>query len=122
MANFAKVDPHSGRVSYVIVIADSDCGGGNYPDSEPIGQSFINNALKFPGLWKQTSYNGNFRQRLAGIDGTYDFDLDKFLPPKPYNSWTLNPNTYDWDPPVPYPTDGQNYDWNESTLSWDLVQ
>lgn len=122
MANFAQIDENTGRVYQVIVISNQDCNGGTFPESEEYGQRFIRDVLKMPGLWKQTSYNSNFRQRLAGIDGTYDFNLDKFLPPRPFNSWTLNENTYEWDPPVPYPDDGQFYIWNESTLSWKLVE
>ena len=77
---------------------------------------------------KRTSYNtrGNininggiaFRKNYAGIGYTYDNDLDAFIPPKPYDSWTLNRDTCLWEAPVPYPTDGNNHMWNEETLSW----
>lgn len=33
--------------------------------------------------WIQTSYNGNFRGRYAGIGYTYDPDLDEFVAPSP---------------------------------------
>jgi hypothetical protein len=26
-----------------------------------------------------------------------------------------------WDSPVPYPSDGKDYTWNEETTSWDEV-
>ena len=61
-----------------------------------------------------------FRKNFAGIGYTYDSIRDAFIPPKPYNSWILNESTCNWDPPVPYPNNGQLYIWNEETLSWDL--
>ena len=53
----------------------------------------------------------------------WSFDPDHgpdgaFIPPQPFPSWTLNPDTALWDAPVPYPTDGSLYRWDEATLSW----
>ena len=53
MAHFAKVE-NNGQVSEFIVVADSDCGGGELPESEPIGQAFIA-SLGLTGDWYQTS-------------------------------------------------------------------
>ena len=69
----------------------------------------------------RTSYHGNIRKNYAGIGYTYDEVRDAFIPPKPYPSWLLNEDTCQWYPPVPYPTDGQEYEWNEETVSWDLI-
>lgn len=62
-----------------------------------------------------------YRKNYAGIGYSYDPIKDAFIPPKPHNSWTLNEQTCSWDPPVPYPDDGQEYRWNEDTLSWILT-
>ena len=70
---------------------------------------------------KRTSYNGNIRKNYAGIGYTYDLHLDAFIPEQPYPSWTLDEQTCLWQPPVAWPTDGLTYDWNESELTWDLV-
>jgi len=78
MAHFAKVT--NNKVTQVIVVADSDCGGGTFPASEAGGQAFIA-SLGLEGEWLQTSYNGNFRSRYAGIGFTYDAELDEFVPP-----------------------------------------
>jgi hypothetical protein len=78
MAHFAKVD--NGIVSNIIVIANSDCGGGEFPESESVGQAFIA-SLGIAGDWKQTSYNGNFRGAYAGLGWTYDAELDTFVAP-----------------------------------------
>lgn len=78
MAHFAKVE--NGVVQQVIVVADSDCGGGTFPASEPVGQAFIA-SLGLEGEWKQTSYNNNFRDKYAGIGYTYDSVNDVFVAP-----------------------------------------
>jgi len=78
MAHFAQID--SGKVVSVIVVSNDDCGGGNFPESESIGQEFIN-SLGITGIWKQTSYSGSFRSKYAGIGDIYDEDADEFRSP-----------------------------------------
>jgi hypothetical protein len=80
MAHFAEVQDNI--VRSVIVIDNSDCGGGEFPDSEPIGQAFIV-SLGIDGDWLQTSYNNNFRGQYAGQGMTYDPTLDEFISPQP---------------------------------------
>tara|TARA_B100000212_G_scaffold319537_1_gene276751 strand:- start:756 stop:1127 length:372 start_codon:yes stop_codon:yes gene_type:complete len=77
---------------------------------------------------KRTSYNTSagkhrngkipFRKNYAGIGYTYDYARDAFIPPKPFDSWTLNENTCQWEPPVARPTDDKLYEWNENNKSW----
>ncbi len=62
-----------------------------------------------------------FRKNYAGRGYTYDESRDAFIPPQPYPSWILNEESCLWDSPVPYPTDGEMYTWNEETTSWDLI-
>jgi len=86
MAQFAQVD--SGNIVLdVIVIGNADCGGGTYPNSEPIGQAFINgphpSCLALPGVWLQTSYSGSFRGCFAAKGYTYDPVLDLFVASEP---------------------------------------
>ena len=71
---------------------------------------------------KRTSYNGNYRKNYAGLGYTYDEDRDAFISPKPFESWVLDEETCIWHPPVPYPTDGKEYNWNEETVTWDLLE
>lgn len=78
MAHFAQIE--DGIVTNVIVVSNDDCGGGDFPDSETVGQQFIA-SIGLNGEWKQTSYNSNFRGNYAGIGGTYDYVLDVFVPP-----------------------------------------
>lgn len=79
MAHFAKVE--NSIVTDVIVVANSDCGGGDFPESEPVGQAFIA-SLGIAGTWLQTSYNGNFRSVYAGFGYTYDEESDTFVAPE----------------------------------------
>lgn len=60
-----------------------------------------------------TPYRGNF----AGIGYTYRADIDAFVPPQPYASWTLDANAQ-WQAPTAMPTDGKMYSWNEESQTW----
>ena len=84
MAHFALIDS-ANIVREVIVISNADCGGGDFPASEPIGQAFINgphpDCLALAGVWRQTSYSGSFRGCFAGLGFSYDPTLDIFVPP-----------------------------------------
>ena len=82
MAHFARIGDDE-IVREVIVISDDNCPDPA-PDNEQQGQAFIADVLGLAGEWKQTSYNGNFRGRYAGVGYTYDPDLDEFVaPPEP---------------------------------------
>lgn len=77
MAHFAKIE--NNVVREVITVSNDCCGGGEFPESEPIGQAFIA-SIGLTGDWLQTSYNANFRGCYAGIGYTYDPQLDEFVP------------------------------------------
>jgi hypothetical protein len=89
-------------------------------------------------VYKQTSYNTHggvhytngapsedqrkaLRFNYAGIGYTYDEARDAFIPPKPFESWVLNEDTCLWVAPVPYPTDGGPYTWDEDAGDWVAV-
>jgi hypothetical protein len=81
---------------------------------------------------KRTSYNTTggvhsgggtpYRKNYAGIGYTYDAGRDAFIPPKPYASWLLDEETCLWNAPVPYPDDGNLYQWDEDSLSWIKIE
>jgi len=79
MAHFAQIT-EEGLVLQVHVIDNDDIDGGNYPESEPLGQSF-QASLGIEGTWIQCSYSGSFRGAYPGTGWTYDSELDKFIPP-----------------------------------------
>jgi hypothetical protein len=66
----------------------------------------------------RTSYNATIRKNYAGIGYRYDDDLDAFIEPQPFASWTLDPTTCRWEAPSPYPDDGELYDWDENLAAW----
>jgi hypothetical protein len=120
MANFAQLDGSS-IVTQVIVVNNETINDLPFPESEPVGVAFLQSLFGSTTVWKQTSYNANFRKNYAGIGCTYDSVLNAFIAPKPYPSWLLNTTTCQWQAPVPYPDDGKMYIWDEATLSWVLV-
>jgi hypothetical protein len=115
MAHFAKLDENN--VVLAIHVVNNDVITNNGVESEQLGIDFLTQ-LHGHINWKQTSYNNNIRKNYAGIGDLYDFVRDAFISPKLFESWTLNETTCRWDAPVPYPTDGKYYDWDESSLSW----
>ena len=126
MATFAKIGLNS-KVIEVLSVHNNELLDSNGVEQENIGIDFLTKLTGW-SIWKQTSYNTiggvhkwggtPFRKNHAGIGYTYDEDRDAFIPPKPYNSWTLNETTCLWEAPVSYPTDNRMYTWNESTQTW----
>jgi hypothetical protein len=124
MAHFAKLG--TGNIVERVEIVHN-----NIATTEQAGVDFLNTLYKTNDIWKQTSYNTiggkhllggvPFRKNHAGIGFKYDQYKDAFIPPKPHNSWTLNETTCLWEAPVVYPSDGQNYNWNETIQNWELV-
>ena len=114
MAHFAKLKV--GNIVEKVAVVSNDI-----TTTEQAGVEFLQNLYGDRAIWKQTSYNNNIRKNFAGIGYTYDENRDAFIPPKPFNSWTLNETTCLWEAPVAYPTDGENYTWNETNQTWDLV-
>jgi hypothetical protein len=128
MASFAKIGLNS-KVIEVVSVVNEVLKDSSGIEREELGIQFLNELYSWP-IWKQTSYNTvggihsnggtPFRKNHAGIGYTYDEDRDAFIPKKTYNSWILNEQTCQWEAPISYPTDGQRYQWNETTKNWDL--
>ena len=106
MSHFAELDENN--VVVRVLVGDNNMPNEGY-------DWFVEN---LGGTWVQTSYNATIRKNYAGIGFTYDEDRDAFIPPKPYESWTLNEETCRWQAPTPYPQDGRLYQWDEDTTSW----
>ena len=130
MASFAKIGLNN-KVIEVLSINNEVLKDSNGVEQEVNGIDFLTKLTGW-AIWKQTSYNTKgglhteggtpFRKNHAGIGYTYDEDRDAFVPKKPFNSWILNEDTCLWNSPVAYPTDGELYSWNESTLTWDILE
>jgi hypothetical protein len=117
MAHFAKLDDDN-NVIEVQVVNNEDVGDLPYPQSESVGITFLTAHSGGYTNWKQCSYNGNFRKRHAGVGYTYDSTNDVFIPPQPHASWVLD-SDFDWEAPIPYPTDGEAYYWDEAAYQAD---
>lgn len=122
MAHYARLDANN-IVTRVIVGPDETNGSQNW-------ETYFSYLLG--GVWRRTSYNTfegvhsggkeQFRGNYAGVGYKYHADIDAFVAPQPYPSWTLNTETFSWDSPVPYPDDEDNqYEWNEEAQTWDLI-
>ena len=118
MAHFARLDEND-TVTMVTVVSNADMVDGGGAEQESLGISVCESVIG-PGPWVQTSYNGNFRRRYAGIGMRYDAVRDAFILPQPFKSWVLDEN-HDWQAPKPKPDDGQNYEWDEKKKNWVLV-
>jgi hypothetical protein len=127
MAHMAKLDENNIVVA-VLVARDED------EDKE------AELSQRTGDTYKRTSYNTRggkhyqadgtessdqtkaFRKNYAGIGFTYDSSRDAFIPPQPYNSWTVNDTTCLWDAPIAMPDDGNNYYWDEDAYQADNTQ
>ena len=117
MSHFAKLD--SNNVVIFVTVGRQEDDGREAELCARTGDKYV-----------QTSYNTSggihssggtpFRKNYAGIGYSYDEQRDAFIPPKPYASFVLNEDTCLWESPVPYPTDGERYLWNEEELEWVL--
>ena len=127
MAHFAQID-YENKVLHVSVVRNEDILDGNGNESEEVGIEFLKSVHGTTTRWVQTSYNNNFRFRYAGIGMVYNGEHNVFLQEQPYSSWTLNTETYLWEPPVSEPElteeqrdGGSSYEWNEETQEWKLA-
>jgi|SaaInlStandDraft_4_1057021.scaffolds.fasta_scaffold50972_2 hypothetical protein len=114
MAHFAKID--QGKVTQVIVAKKS------------FFDTFVDST---PGKWLQCSFNTiegehindgtPLRGNFPGVGFEYNIDLDAFIPPKRYNSWSLNETKFIYEAPIEKPEDVVSQ-WNEETQVWDIKE
>jgi hypothetical protein len=110
MSHFAELDENN--IVLRVLVGDNNLPNEGY-------DWFVEN---LGGTWVQTSYNGTIRKNFAGIGFTYDEEMDAFIAPQPFESWTLNTQTAKWMSPIPYPQDGRIYEWDEENLNWKEVE
>tara|TARA_R100001443_G_C3352108_1_gene177092 strand:+ start:103 stop:489 length:387 start_codon:yes stop_codon:yes gene_type:complete len=125
MAHFARLGVGNTVVRVHVVSND-------VATSEQAGIEFLQNLHKTKDVFKQASYNTvggvhllggtPFRKNYPGVGYSYDQSRDAFIPPQRYPSWKLNEESCMWDSPVPYPTDGNHYAWNETKKIWDKIE
>jgi hypothetical protein len=124
MAHFAKIDENNIVIDIVKVPDEQEHRGAEYMHE-----------IGFPGRYIKTSYNtygnthlfGNIplRGNYAAIGGIYDPELDVFYSKRPNEDMILNLSTYQWEYPIPVPTDlspTQIPKWNKQTKNWDILE
>jgi len=122
MSHFAKVVD---GVVVNVIVAEQD-----YIDTLPEEETWIQTSYNTRGgvhYDQETGLSSDdqtqaLRGNYAGRGFVYDSEHDAFYRPQPYSSWALNTTSFMWEPPVAYPTDGQKYNWNEESQTWDAVE
>ena len=109
MSHFAEIDDNN--IVLRVLVGDNDYPNEGY-------DWFVEN---LGGTWIQTSYNGNIRKNFAGTGMIYDSERDAFVAPQPFESWTLDEDTFTWTPPIPKPTDDKLYTWDEDSQTWSEI-
>lgn len=80
MAHFAWIDDNN-IVYQVSVVDNVNLLDENGNESEAVGIAYLTQVHGAGKTWKQTSYNGNFRGKYAGIGDIYDAEADEFVAP-----------------------------------------
>lgn len=122
MTHYARVNSDN-VVIYVTPIPDEMVVYENGIKNEEMALNHLYSTIpdSVEDRWIETSIDGLFRKRYAGIGYIWNESLDAFIPPKPYNSWILNEELCDWEPPIPKPVsvpEGPIYMWDEDSGIW----
>ena len=119
MAHFAELDTNNNVLQVIVVDNSNIIVEGS--EVEQKGVDFLEELLGHD-LWKQTSYNNNFRKNFASEGFVYSEELDAFYDPRqPFDSWSLNEDTCKWEAPVECPGNVNDYMWSELTQQWTLL-
>ena len=97
-------------------------GENNIVEEVTVGDSVDWLEANIGGTWLETFADGSQRYNFAGRGFTYDSELDAFIPAQPFASWLLDEETCQWQPPVPMPSTGGPYTWDEEVIDWVLVE
>lgn len=143
MAHFAKIGLN-GKVISVSRVENSVLLNPAGIEEEKRGIDFLTELHGWP-IWVQTSYNTKagkylnadgtegdqskaFRGNFAGVGGTWDEENQVFWPKPPAKGYVKNLTTFQWDPPIAWPTivtfveEGVTYyyniTWSENLLTW----
>jgi|TARA_R110000824_G_scaffold107886_1_gene254587 hypothetical protein len=116
MIHFAQIGLNN-KIIAVNCVDDSVILDAEGIEREDLGVDFLANLTGWH-IWKRTWTDGSQRYNYAGKGFTWDEDAEAFIPPKIYDNFILDTKTYRWVPPIPYPTDGEHYVWDDKTNQW----
>jgi hypothetical protein len=117
MAHYAELNENN-EVIYVVYMDNEIITDENENEVEELGVNHLHTHHGADRRWVRTSYRGNFRNKYAGLGDTYREDLDAFIAPQPFTSWTLNESTYEWESPIPQPELTQEEIDSRSYYTW----
>ena len=120
MSHFAKVED---GVVVIVYSAEQDWVDAQ-EDSEKYIQTSYNTygGKHYDPVTREEDSGTPLRKNYAGIGDIYDAERDAFYSPQPAPSWTLNETSCTWEPPIPHPTDGKPYMWDEENTTWAEVK
>lgn len=113
MAYFAEIN-ESGFVVQVVAVANEVLAMPDGTENEQAGKDVLRGHGS--GEWLKTSFNGRIRKNFAGVGFSYDRELDAFIPPQPFPSWSLNAATCQWEASVPMSATPAQ--WDENQQAW----
>lgn len=103
MKNYAEINSEN-IVERILVVSEAD------------GIDWLESNLG--GRWIETTQEVG---KIAGEGYFYDEKKSAFIPPKPFDSWTLDEETFSWLAPKPMPKDGDFY-WDEEKQEWTKIE
>jgi len=120
MAHFSRIEqkpnPFTSELEWTVqecIVISNDIPTSAGPlgenDMHIDGETYVKNLYKHmyseeKNIWKQYSYNNEFRNSSAGKDSVYLETSDRFIGSQPYASWHLSNETFNWVAPVARPT------------------
>lgn len=114
MAHFAEVDENNMVLRVIVVNNDAL----DQEDEESSGIIFLKEIFGNKTNWVQASHSSKIRKRFPSEGYTYNTEFDAFVPPRLYESWTFDPITCAYTPPIAFPENISSYIWDEPSLSW----
>lgn len=143
MAHFAQLNENN-EVVQVVVVSNDNILDEDGNENEQVGMGYLKSLYGQSTVWRQTSYNNNFRGHYAKLGDVYLENVSTlgvastsaFFEPKPFESWSIDPDEAVWVSPLGHhpkltkdqDNQGYRYVWDESsyqqdnTTGWVLLQ
>jgi len=127
MAHYAFLDDNNKVIEVITGISENDTD--TLPEGYVSWEDWYLTQRPNASACKRTSYNTSnnthadggtpFRGNYAAMGFSYDSINDVFIPPKPFESWVLDEDVWDWEAPIDMPDDDNPYVWDEDAYQED---
>lgn len=126
MAHYALLDENNIVVQVITGVEENELIEGKTPE-QWYGEFHNMRCLRTSYNTHANTHKGGgvpFRKNYAAKGFTYSPEFDAFIPPRPYESWMLDHNTYRWIPPIEKPEDGEYFvwKWDEFNKQWVKIE